>query len=206
MTGFFRSLNTFLLLLLFVAMPISAHAFWDNAGEEGALFQGNTYLQVESAKPVPRDHGPSSVEIVPYASSERPGSIVISNSDRYLFRILEGGKAERYKISVGRDGFTWTGTAYVGAKKEWPAWRPPSAMRQRQPSLPTYVPPGPYNPLGARALYLFQNGADTLFRIHGTNDSESLGGFQTSGCFRLSNADVMRLYKLVGNGTKVVVK
>jgi len=157
-------------------------------------------------KKVPRSHGPQSREIVNYPSSEPPGTIIISNSDRTLHRILGGGKAERYKISVGRDGFTWTGTTVVGRKAEWPAWRPPADMRKREPDLPTYVPPGPYNPLGARAIYLFQGGRDTLYRIHGTNDSTSLGGFQTSGCFRLSNADVMELFGKVRIGTKVIVR
>ena len=155
---------------------------------------------------VPRDHGQVSREVVSFQTSEQPGTIIISNSELYLYRVLPGGKAERYKISVGRDGFTWTGTVIVGAKKEWPGCRPPSDMRARQPSLPEYVPPGPYNPLGARALYLYQNGRDTLYRIHGTNDSGSVGSYQTSGCFRLSNADVMTLYQLVSPGTKVIVK
>ncbi|MGG7646075.1 L,D-transpeptidase [Rhodovulum sp. YNF3179] len=162
-------------------------------------------VQVET-KRVPRSHGPQSREIVSYPSSEPPGTIIISNSERTLHRILGGGKAERYKISVGRDGFTWTGTTVVGRKAEWPAWRPPADMRKREPDLPSYVPPGPYNPLGARAIYLFQGGRDTLYRIHGTNDSSSLGGFQTSGCFRLSNADVMELFGKVRVGTKVIVR
>lgn len=162
-------------------------------------------VQVETKK-VPRSHGPQSRDVVSYPSSEPPGTIIISNSERTLHRVLGGGKAERYKISVGRDGFTWTGTTVVGRKAEWPAWRPPADMRKREPDLPSYVPPGPYNPLGARAIYLFQGGRDTLYRIHGTNDSDSLGGFQTSGCFRLSNADVMELFGKVRIGTKVIVR
>ncbi|MDA5093098.1 L,D-transpeptidase [Aliiroseovarius sp. KMU-50] len=170
----------------------------------GAILEPNT-AQAQTSKKVPRDHGPTSVQVVPFDSKERAGTIIISNTDRILYRVLGNGTAERYKISVGRDGFTWTGTVYVGSKTEWPAWRPPAAMRQRQPDLPGYVPPGPYNPLGARALYLHSNGKDTLYRIHGTNDSGTLGGFETSGCFRLSNSDVMRLYSLVTKGTKVIV-
>lgn len=160
----------------------------------------------QTSRKVPRDHGPVSAQVVPFASKEKAGTIVIYNEDRLLYRVLGNGTAERYKISVGRDGFIWTGTVVVGGKREWPDWRPPAAMRTRQPDLPEYVPPGPYNPLGARALYLYSNGKDTLYRIHGTNDAGTLGGFQTSGCFRLSNADVMRLYSLVENGTKVIVK
>jgi lipoprotein-anchoring transpeptidase ErfK/SrfK len=163
-------------------------------------------LRASEAARVPRSHGPETMQIVPYPSNEPPGTIIISNDERTLHRVLGNGKAERYKISVGRDGFTWTGVTTVGRKTEWPAWRPPSAMRARQPSLPGYVPPGPYNPLGARALYLYQGGRDTLYRIHGTNNAASIGGYETSGCFRLSNADVINLFKKVRTGTKVIVK
>jgi len=157
------------------------------------------------AKKIPRSHGPRSMKIVTYAGSETPGTLIISNQNRTLHRILAGGKAEQYRISVGRDGFIWTGTTHVGRKTEWPAWRPPASMRVRDPSLPDYVPPGPYNPLGARALYLYAGNRDTLYRIHGTNSADTLGSFETSGCFRMSNSDVMDLFKKVRNGTKVIV-
>lgn len=156
-------------------------------------------------KKIPRSHGPRSMKIVAYSGSERPGTLIISNQERTLHRVLAGGQAELYQISVGRDGFTWTGTTYVGRKTEWPGWRPPGAMRGRDPSLPDYVPPGPYNPLGARALYLYAGNRDTLYRIHGTNSAGTIGGFETSGCFRMTNADVMDLFKRVKNGTKVIV-
>ncbi|MFY0692776.1 MAG: L,D-transpeptidase [Paracoccaceae bacterium] len=156
-------------------------------------------------KKVPRTHGQRTMQIVPLKTREKPGTIIISNAERTLHRVLGGGKAELYQISVGRDGFLWTGTTYVGRKAEWPAWRPPASMRARDPSLPEYVPPGPYNPLGARALYLFSGKRDTLYRIHGTNQLETIGGFETSGCFRMTNADVMALFKAVPNGTKVIV-
>jgi len=156
-------------------------------------------------KKIPRSHGPRSMKIVAYSGRESPGTILISNQDRTLHRVLSGGKAELYQISVGRDGFTWTGTTYVGRKTEWPGWRPPGAMRGRDPSLPEYVPPGPYNPLGARALYLYSGNRDTLYRIHGTNSAGTIGGFETSGCFRMTNSDVMDLFKKVRNGTKVIV-
>ncbi|MDA7427612.1 L,D-transpeptidase [Primorskyibacter aestuariivivens] len=157
-------------------------------------------------KKVPRSHGQRTMQIVPFQSGEAPGTIIISNDDRTLHRVLGGGKAERYEISVGREGFEWTGTTYVGRKAEWPDWRPPAEMRKRDPSLPPHVPPGPYNPLGARALYLFSNGRDTLYRIHGTNSAGTIGGYETSGCFRLTNTDVLELYGKVRNGTKVIVR
>ncbi|WP_417733465.1 L,D-transpeptidase [Roseovarius sp.] len=162
-------------------------------------------LAASDIKKVPRSHGQKTMKIVAYSGPEEPGTIIISNSDRTLHRVLEGGKAELYSVSVGRDGFVWTGTTYVGRKAEWPAWRPPNEMRKRDPSLPGYVPPGPYNPLGARAIYLYSGQRDTLYRIHGTNSADTIGGYETSGCFRLTNADVMDLFKKVRNGTKVIV-
>ena len=158
-----------------------------------------------SNKKVPRTHGESTMTIVPYAGREKAGTIIISNNDRTLLRVLPGGKAEQYRVSIGREGFVWTGTTYVARKAEWPGWRPPQEMRQRDSGLPDYVPPGPYNPLGARALYLYQNGRDTLYRIHGTNSAGTVGNYETSGCFRLTNRDVMDLFQKVGNGTKVIV-
>lgn len=155
---------------------------------------------------VPRSLGESSMTIIDLQTNERPGTIIISNQGRTLDRVLGNGKAERYRISIGREGFTWTGTTTVGRKAEWPDWRPPSEMRKRDPDLPAMVPAGPYNPLGARAIYLFKGGRDTLYRIHGTNDSGSVGQNQTSGCFRLTNKDILDLYSKVKVGTKVIVK
>jgi lipoprotein-anchoring transpeptidase ErfK/SrfK len=157
-------------------------------------------------KRVPRDHGPTSRQVVEFVSTERPGTIVISNADRTLHVVMGNNRAARYDISVGRDGFVWTGTTTVGRKAEWPDWRPPAAMRQRDPSLPGFVPAGPYNPLGARAIYLYSGGQDTLYRIHGTNSADTVGGYETSGCFRLTNADVIELFDKVAVGTKVIVK
>lgn len=155
---------------------------------------------------VPRDMGPRTKEIVPFQSAERPGTILISNTERTLHLWLGDGQAARYSISVGRDGFIWTGVTVVARKAKWPEWRPPAEMRARKPDLPDMVPAGPYNPLGARALYLYSGGQDTLYRIHGTNSAETVGAFETSGCFRLSNADVIELYQIVPEGTKVVVQ
>ena len=157
-------------------------------------------------KSVPRDLGQKTREVVAYDTTEAPGTIIISNADRTLHIVLGNGKAARYQVSVGRDGFSWVGTVRVGQKTKWPEWRPPAAMRQRDPNLPDFVPAGPYNPLGARALYLYGPAGDTLYRIHGTNNAPSVGGYETSGCFRLTNADVIELFETVPVGTKVIVK
>ncbi|MDU8913277.1 L,D-transpeptidase [Aestuariicoccus sp. MJ-SS9] len=170
-----------------------------------SMIGGPGTLYAQSLRKVPRTHGERTMRLVRYTGGEAPGTIIISNKDRTLLRVLSGGKAEKYQVSIGREGFSWTGTTYVGSKKEWPAWRPPAEMRKRDPSLPDYVPPGPYNPLGARALYLYSNGRDTLYRIHGTNSAGTVGEYETSGCFRLTNTDVMELFNKVRPGTKVVV-
>lgn len=150
--------------------------------------------------------GPSFRREVRFPTSEKHGTIVIEVKQKALFLVIGNGNAYRYDISVGRQGFGWSGTVKVGAKREWPDWHPPAAMRKRDPELPASVPPGPYNPLGARALYLFRNGRDTLFRIHGTNHPDGIGFDGTSGCFRLTNTDILDLFKRVKTGTKVVVQ
>jgi lipoprotein-anchoring transpeptidase ErfK/SrfK len=154
---------------------------------------------------VPRSHGESTMQIVAYTGAQRPGTIIISNADRTLLRVLPNGRAELFNVSIGRPGFEWTGTTVIQRRAEWPGWRPPSDMRSRDASLPEYVPPGPYNPLGARALYLYANGRDTLYRIHGTNNQGTIGSYETSGCFRMTNRDVMDLFEKVPNGTRVIV-
>ncbi len=133
--------------------------------------------------------------------AQPPGSIFISTSERRLYLILGNGEALRYGIGVGRDGFRWTGTHHVSAKKEWPGWTPPAEMRRRRPDLPRYMAGGPENPLGARAMYL----GSTVYRIHGSNEPWTIGSNVSSGCIRLRNADVIYLYGRVQVGTKVVV-
>jgi lipoprotein-anchoring transpeptidase ErfK/SrfK len=150
--------------------------------------------------------GPSLRKTVALETAEQPGTIIIRKDEKALYLVTRQGQALRYQISVGRDGFGWTGTVKVGAKTEWPQWRPPKEMRARQPELPELVPAGPYNPLGARALYLSRDGRDTLYRIHGTNDPSGVGFDGTSGCFRLTNTDVIDLFKRVPIGAKVVVQ
>ncbi|MGX9117051.1 L,D-transpeptidase [Mesorhizobium sp. BHbsci] len=150
--------------------------------------------------------GPSLRKAVALQTAERPGTIIIRKDEKALYLVTRQGEALRYQISVGRDGFGWTGIVKVGAKTEWPEWRPPKEMRARQPELPEMVPAGPYNPLGARALYLLRDGRDTLYRIHGTNDPSGIGFDGTSGCFRLTNTDVIDLFKRVSVGARVVVQ
>jgi len=138
-------------------------------------------------------------------TSEPPGTIVVDTRTRHLIYVQKDGMAIKYGIGVGRDGFAWKGVATVGRKAEWPRWIPPKEMLARRPDLPSEMSGGLANPLGARALYLFQGNKDTLFRIHGTNEPDSIGKAVSSGCIRMMNADVMDLYQRVEVGTRVVV-
>jgi lipoprotein-anchoring transpeptidase ErfK/SrfK len=140
-------------------------------------------------------------QLVDFASKEPAGTIVIDTPNTYLYLVLGGGKALRYGIGVGREGFTWAGTERVSRMKEWPDWFPPSEMIDRQPYLPRMMAGGPGNPLGARALYL----GHSLYRIHGTNQPSTIGSFVSSGCIRLLNEDIEDLYSRVQVGTRVVV-
>ncbi len=144
-------------------------------------------------------------EEVSNPTRQPPGTIVIDTSTRHLYYTEANGQALRYGIGVGREGFAWKGVAKVERKAEWPAWIPPSDMLKRRPDLPTRMEGGIDNPLGARALYLFQGSRDTLFRIHGTNEPDTIGKAVSSGCIRMMNADVIDLYRRVPVGTKVVV-
>ena len=140
-------------------------------------------------------------QIVAYPSRETPGTIVIDTPNTYLYVVLGNGRAIRYGIGVGREGFTWSGVQTVSRKAEWPDWIPPAEMIARQQYLPRFMAGGPGNPLGARAMYLGQ----TTYRIHGTNDPTTIGKQVSSGCIRLTNEDVIDLYSHVNVGTKVVV-
>jgi L,D-transpeptidase catalytic domain len=139
--------------------------------------------------------------VVSYATREAPGTIIIDTPNTYLYYVLGGGRAIRYGIGVGRDGFTWSGVQSVTKKAEWPDWTPPPEMIARQPYLPRHMAGGPGNPLGARAMYL----GGTIYRIHGTNAPETIGTRVSSGCIRLTNEDVADLYSRVNVGTKVIV-
>lgn len=140
-------------------------------------------------------------QVVSYATREAPGTVIIDTPNTYLYYVLGGGRAIRYGIGVGRDGFTWSGVETVSRKAEWPDWTPPPEMIARQPYLPRYMAGGPGNPLGARAMYL----GGTVYRIHGTNAPETIGTHVSSGCIRLTNADVSDLYSRVSVGTRVIV-
>jgi lipoprotein-anchoring transpeptidase ErfK/SrfK len=147
----------------------------------------------------------SSRALVDDPTEERPGTITVDTKNRWLYLSLEGGKAMRYDIGVGREGFEWTGRVYIGRRAEWPAWTPPPAMLKRRPDLPRVMEGGIDNPLGARAMYLYNSRGDTMFRIHGTNEPHTIGQAVSSGCIRLLNDDVIDLYSRVKVGTPVVV-
>jgi lipoprotein-anchoring transpeptidase ErfK/SrfK len=158
-------------------------------GGFGALFGGSPY-----GSPIART-------TVSFPSREAPGTIIINTTERRLYLLTGNGQALRYGIGVGRDGFTWAGVRRVSAKREWPDWTPPPQMLRRRPDLPRFMKGGPENPLGARAMYL----GSSLFRIHGSNEPETIGTAVSSGCFRLTNEDVIDLYNRVRVGTKVIV-
>ena len=140
--------------------------------------------------------------VVFYRTKEAPGTIIVQSNERYLYVVQPGGRALRYGIGVGRDGFQWQGLVKITRKTEWPDWTPPDEMIQRQPYLPRFMAGGPGNPMGARALYL---GA-TVYRIHGTNQPKTIGSAVSSGCFRLTNPDVSDLYERIPVGTKVIIR
>jgi lipoprotein-anchoring transpeptidase ErfK/SrfK len=162
----------------------------------------------QAVEPAPADEtedGPADPrlqrQIVSYASREAPGTVIIDTPHTYLYYVLGSGKAIRYGIGVGREGFTWSGVRSVERKSEWPDWHPPAEMLARQPYLPRMTAGGPGNPLGARAMYI----AGTQYRIHGTNAPSTIGKQVSSGCIRLTNENVIDLYNRVQLGAKVIV-
>lgn len=188
------ALGLSILLSVTSAMPASAALVYDRT----------TGTFVDEAELAPRPRAGQSVirkEIVDYETSHKPGTLVIETDERRLYLVLEDGKAMKYGIGVGRDGFTWSGTHHITRKAEWPGWTPPPAMRKRVPDLPAFMEGGPDNPLGARALYI----GSTLYRVHGTSEPWSIGQAVSSGCIRLTNEDVADLYERVDVGAKIVV-
>ena len=144
-------------------------------------------------------------------TGEAPGTIIVDTRENFLYFVLPGKKAMRYGVATGSDAFGWTGKATVQRKAEWPTWTPPAEMLVRWPHLKPFaamggLPGGPDNPLGARALYLYDNGRDTLYRIHGTNEPQKIGRGVSSGCIRMADIDVIDLYNRVDLGTKVIVR
>ncbi len=144
--------------------------------------------------PIPR-------EVVAWRGGYAPGTVVVSTGERRLYLVLPGDRALRYGIGVGRPGFTWTGVQRIARKAEWPDWTPPAEMLKRRPDLPRFMKGGEDNPLGARAMYL----GSSLYRIHGSNEPDTIGQAVSSGCIRMTNEDVADLYERVGVGTTVVV-
>jgi len=158
------------------------------------LFGGGNTAYVGGSSPIGR-------QMASIDPKYAPGTIVISTSERRLYYVTSRGQAIRYGIGVGRQGFQWSGVKTVSAKREWPSWTPPSQMLKRRPDLPRYMPGGIDNPLGARAMYL----GSSLYRIHGSNEPETIGQAVSSGCFRMTNEDVVDLYNRVRVGTTVYV-
>jgi lipoprotein-anchoring transpeptidase ErfK/SrfK len=148
---------------------------------------------------------------VPNTFGEPPGTIIVDTGERFLYLILSNGSAMRYGVGIGREGFAWSGRGVIQWKQKWPRWKPPNEMVARQPQLAQYsianggMPPGLENPLGARAMYIFQNGEDTLYRLHGSPEWQSIGKAVSSGCVRLINQDVIDLYDRVRNGAPILV-
>ena len=171
--------------------PTFAQAQYDPGDQPGLVADDAYQLDPEWQK-----------QVVLYRTTEAPGTIIISTAERHLYLIQPGGRAIRYGIGVGRDGFQWQGLVNITNKKEWPDWTPPPEMIARQPYLPRFMAGGPGNPLGARAMYL----GTTVYRIHGTNRPDTIGTKVSSGCFRLVNNDVADLYDRVPVGTKVIIR
>jgi lipoprotein-anchoring transpeptidase ErfK/SrfK len=174
------------------------------AGATHARAQEHLMDEIMGRGPNFRIGGSSPIQraTVNFAGNYGPGTILIDTAERRLYLVLPNGQALRYGIGVGRDGFRWSGIHRISAKKEWPSWTPPSQMLARRPDLPRHMAGGIDNPLGARAMYL----GSTLYRIHGSNEPETIGQAVSSGCFRMTNDDVADLYARVSVGTTVVVK
>ncbi|MBX3531487.1 MAG: L,D-transpeptidase [Rhizobiaceae bacterium] len=148
-------------------------------------------------------------QMVPDPTGEAPGTIVVDTSQFFLYLVQPGGRAIRYGVALGKAGFEWTGSAVVQYKKQWPVWTPPPEMIQRRPELAQYkdgMPPGPTNPLGARAMYLFRGGNDTMYRLHGSPEWNSIGKNASSGCVRFMNQDIIDLYSRVNGAAPIHVR
>ncbi len=192
MFGFF-----FLLTGLLFSMQANANE-QINLASVDPFVTGSTNRPQAVARPFDPALEPQTVEV---RTEHAPGTIIIDTNRKFLYLVQENGRAIRYGVGVGRPGFGWTGTHRITRKAEWPDWRPPAEMRERQPYLPAFVPGGVNNPLGARALYL----GNTLYRIHGTTENSTIGQAVSSGCIRMRNEDVSDLYERVPVGATVIV-
>jgi lipoprotein-anchoring transpeptidase ErfK/SrfK len=182
------------LLSVTTVMPASA----------ARVYNADTNVWEDAATVASRNKRGSAIkkQIVDYETKYKAGTIIVETGERRLYLVLADGKAMKYGIGVGRDGFTWSGQHRITRTAEWPGWTPPAAMRKRVPDLPAYMPGGPNNPLGARALYI----GSTLYRIHGTSEPWTIGQAVSSGCIRMTNEDVIDLYERVKIGATVVVR
>jgi len=208
-----RHATTAIAALLLATATATAAVADPLGGLFGSLFGGGNAQQLNAPyyQPTvaptyaPESNRPAAIriprEMVNFNAPYAPGTVVVSTSERRLYLVMPGNKALRYGIGVGRAGFEWAGTQSISRKQEWPDWVPPAEMLQRRPDLPRYMAGGPENPLGARAMYL----GGSLYRIHGSNEPETIGQAVSSGCIRMLNEDVVDLYERVKVGTKVVV-
>jgi lipoprotein-anchoring transpeptidase ErfK/SrfK len=192
--------------VLFAGTMMIGSSFVSTAANAQALGYASTDQEEAATPPAAQDEDSALPDrlrrtIVSFNTSEAPGTIIIDTGNTALYYVLGQGRAIRYGVGVGRQGFTWAGTQTISRKAEWPDWYPPAEMVARQPYLPRFMAGGPGNPLGARAMYL----GSSEYRIHGTNDPTTIGKFVSSGCIRLTNEDVTDLFNRVNVGTKVVV-
>lgn len=188
-----RSVAYAALFSFLLAAPAAADDRFDLFGF-AALFGGGYSGVTAGTSPIPR-------QVVAFDPKYKPGSIVVNTATRRLYFITQPGQAIQYGVGVGREGFQWSGVKVVSAKKEWPSWVPPAQMLKRRPDLPRYMPGGLDNPLGARAMYL----GSSLYRIHGSNEPDTIGQAVSSGCIRMTNDDVVDLYNRVKVGATVYV-
>jgi lipoprotein-anchoring transpeptidase ErfK/SrfK len=191
-------MNTLSRIATAAAVAIAASAFATEASANPFAWLGLGYSSTDNGNQVRADLRRVTVD---YPSNEAPGTVIVDTQNTYLYYVLGGGKAIRYGIGVGREGFTWAGVKTVERKAEWPDWTPPPEMIARSPYLPRFMAGGVTNPLGARAMYL----SGTFYRIHGTNAPSTIGSRATAGCIRMANEDVIDLYDRVKVGAKVVV-
>jgi lipoprotein-anchoring transpeptidase ErfK/SrfK len=189
---------TFAFAAIVASTAASAQSFYEDFASGGAPIGRRFQFGFGS----PGGSGPIPRTVVNFPGNYTPGTIIISTGERRLYFVTARGEAIRYGIGVGRDGFRWGGVHRVSAKKAWPDWTPPAQMLRRRPDLPRHMRGGEDNPLGARALYL----GSTLYRIHGSNEPETIGQAVSSGCFRMVNEDVIDLYNRASVGAKVIVR